>query len=245
MANGNREADTAGLLVSVRSVTEAKEATDGGADIIDVKEPANGPLGAASQDTIDLIIQAVGDRKPVTAAFGELVNWDLQNEVPERLHAFKLGLAGARDIDWQDKLRNISQVLPTGASLVAVAYADHQKANSPTYEEILEFAIQNTVPYFLLDTFDKSHGNLLDCFPVNLLNRLLKQLKDHGIQTVLAGSLRLNEMKKLVSIAPTAFGVRTAVCEGGRQGVVSKPLVEALQTDLKALNRAAKDALPV
>ena len=37
------------LLVSVRSAAEAEEALAGGAALIDVKEPANGPLGKAPQ----------------------------------------------------------------------------------------------------------------------------------------------------------------------------------------------------
>src|SRR5207237_10897019 len=34
-----------GLLVSVRSATEAGAALEGGADLIDIKEPRHGPLG--------------------------------------------------------------------------------------------------------------------------------------------------------------------------------------------------------
>ena len=240
----DNKAESAKLLVSVRSVAEAEAAIDGGADIIDIKEPNHGSLGAASLDVIRLIIHAVGGRKPVTAALGELVDWNSQNVIPMGLHAVKFGLAGARDEDWQEKLSCITKLLPKGTSLVAVAYADHQKANSPTIEEVSEFAIRTNVPYFLLDTFDKSHGSLLEHLPVNLVIRLVKQLKEHDIQTVVAGGLHLNEIQRLVLTSPAAFGFRTAVCEGGRQGVVSKQLVEALQTDLKALNRAANDALP-
>ena len=38
---------TPGLLVSVRAADEVAAALDGGADIIDVKEPAKGPLAPA------------------------------------------------------------------------------------------------------------------------------------------------------------------------------------------------------
>ena len=41
-----------GLLVSVRSAAEALAALAGGADVIDVKEPNQGSLGAADDDTI-------------------------------------------------------------------------------------------------------------------------------------------------------------------------------------------------
>ena len=37
-----------GLLVSVRNVEEALAALEGGASLIDVKEPSRGPLGRAA-----------------------------------------------------------------------------------------------------------------------------------------------------------------------------------------------------
>ena len=40
------------LLVSVRNATEAAAAVLGGADILDVKEPANGPLGRGRPDRL-------------------------------------------------------------------------------------------------------------------------------------------------------------------------------------------------
>src|SRR5436309_16136851 len=62
-----------GLLVSVRSSEEAIAALEGGADIIDVKEPRRGSLGAADPGTVSEIIRVINRRAPVTAAFGELV----------------------------------------------------------------------------------------------------------------------------------------------------------------------------
>ena len=50
------------LLVSVRSADEARAALAGGADLIDVKEPAHGPLGAARQPPRAALCQAVAMR---------------------------------------------------------------------------------------------------------------------------------------------------------------------------------------
>lgn len=63
------------LLVSVRDQLEAQAAMDGGADIIDVKDPGTGPLGFAGFDTISQIAELVGDRVPVSAALGECTDW--------------------------------------------------------------------------------------------------------------------------------------------------------------------------
>lgn len=63
------------LLVSVRDCVEAQAALDGGADIIDVKDPGTGPLGFAGFETICRISRLVDDRVPVSAAFGECCDW--------------------------------------------------------------------------------------------------------------------------------------------------------------------------
>jgi uncharacterized protein (UPF0264 family) len=60
------------LLVSVRSAAEAAAALAGGAGLIDVKEPARGALGRADAAVIAAVVRAVGGRRPVSAALGEL-----------------------------------------------------------------------------------------------------------------------------------------------------------------------------
>ena len=74
MLNLKRNSQSPGLLVSVRNVTEALTALEAGADVIDVKEPTRGSLGAADSATLAAIAQAVGGRAPVTAALGELTD---------------------------------------------------------------------------------------------------------------------------------------------------------------------------
>ena len=61
-----------GLLVSVRSAAEALVAMAGGADLIDVKEPSRGSLGAVDPEVLSEICDAVGGRLPISAALGEL-----------------------------------------------------------------------------------------------------------------------------------------------------------------------------
>src|SRR5205823_6162635 len=56
------------LLVSVRGSVEARAAVAGGADVIDAKDPARGPLGAVRRDRLAAIRLAVGAARPVSAA---------------------------------------------------------------------------------------------------------------------------------------------------------------------------------
>ena len=70
------EGAMAGLLVSVRSADEARAAVDGGASVVDVKEPDRGPLGRASAATWRAVRAAVPPAIPVSVALGELRDWD-------------------------------------------------------------------------------------------------------------------------------------------------------------------------
>src|SRR5215472_5029815 len=87
------------LLVSVRSASEVEAALRGGASVIDVKEPARGSLGRASDRTIAEVVCFVAGKRPVSAALGELakslaVEWPRANLF---LAYVKWGLAGYED----------------------------------------------------------------------------------------------------------------------------------------------------
>src|SRR5689334_8928721 len=102
------------LLVSVRDADEAREAFAGGADIIDVKEPNHGSLGAATTPQL-LAVRGAIDCVPLSAALGEL----LDEASPEQLGAVsqydfaKVGLAGcARLDDWPHRWQALISRLP-------------------------------------------------------------------------------------------------------------------------------------
>src|SRR5262245_66329327 len=59
------------LLVSVADATDAAAALEGGADIIDAKDPLSGALGAVSLETLRGICAEVNHRRAVTAALGD------------------------------------------------------------------------------------------------------------------------------------------------------------------------------
>ena len=61
------------LLVSVRCADEVAIAVDGGADIIDVKEPSHGSLGMATPETLAACATVVPEQLLWTVAGGELV----------------------------------------------------------------------------------------------------------------------------------------------------------------------------
>ena len=61
-----------GMLASVRSVSEARIVVECGADLVDLKEPAHGALGAVPVERARAIVRAVDARALTSATVGDL-----------------------------------------------------------------------------------------------------------------------------------------------------------------------------
>src|SRR5690242_10579669 len=127
------------LLVSVRSAAEVAAAVEGGADVIDAKEPSRGSLGAVDAAALAGIAHAVPDGLPLSIALGDpsapravAGAMELIRAVPRRPAKLyvKVGLAGvalpelARSVlaAAVDAARQVS----LEPEVVAVAYADYE-----------------------------------------------------------------------------------------------------------------------
>jgi uncharacterized protein (UPF0264 family) len=205
------------LLVSVRSAEEAQTALDGGASIIDVKEPALGSLGRASASTIARVIGHVAGLVPVSAALGDLDGHRADgSEDPSfrGLSYVKWGLAGTAP-RWQQLLLSAAikhNAFNPDCLPVAVAYADWQAARAPNPDAVLSFVRKQAWPVFLLDTWQKDGRTLLDWLSYREIGRLCQICGRDGIQVALAGSLGINQIAQLLALEPDIFAVRGAVC---------------------------------
>jgi (5-formylfuran-3-yl)methyl phosphate synthase len=210
----------AGLLVSVRSAAEAKAALAGGAVLIDVKEPANGSLGRASDSAICSVLEVVGRHCEVSAALGELRQQE-PGFAGQGLSFVKWGLSGyGRGGRWKKELIAAADVLrqtSPGTSAVAVAYADWQTAGAPRPADVCDFACNNGWSALLVDTWDKDGRTLLDHCTRREISRLCLKCRATGVRIALAGSLGARQIRLLTPTNPDWFAVRTAVCKGARR----------------------------
>lgn len=220
-----------GLLVSVRSVDEVDAALSGGADLIDVKEPAKGPLGPAEAEVVAAVIARVKNRVPVSAALGEWspnaitdAHWHLELKI----NYVKWGLAGytARP-GWGEDLLDTRRELPVGMEMVAVAYADWERAKSVPPGEMVRFAKRFRFKAFLLDTWGKDGKTLLDFASPGEVAELVESLKRVEMTVAIGGSLRPEHVKQLKAVAPDYYAVRSSACAAGkRDGVIDAARVK-------------------
>ncbi len=222
---------TPGLLISVRSKDEVAAALTGGADLIDVKEPAKGPLAPAEAEVVAAVIDAVKGKVPVSAALGEWspnaitdAHWHLEL----KLNYVKWGLAGyTATPGWGEDLLDTRRQLPVGMEMVAVAYADWERAKSVPPAELVRFAKRFRFKAFLLDTWGKDGKTLLDFMKPDEVAELVESLRRLSIIVAVGGSLRPEQAKQLKAAAPDYFAVRSSACAAGkRDGVIDQARVK-------------------
>ena len=239
------------LLVSVRCADEVAIAVDGGADIIDVKEPSHGSLGMATPETLAACATVVPEQLLWTVAGGELIEniesgFAAVQEVGgqeaacsrrslKRLpDAVKFGLSQCEGTPWEHVFQNVGGQLPECVQVIPVAYADQQAASSPAVDTVLEAAARHGWETVLVDTFDKlQSGSLLDLVAVGTIEQWVARARDLGVRIVLAGRLSLQDVSVVAACEPMAVAVRSAVCVGGRNGRVDIGLVRMVASQCR------------
>lgn len=228
------------LLVSVRSVAEAEAALRGGADWIDLKEPANGALGAVNAEVARKIIERIAGQAKISAAAGELLDWptSIARELlhVEGISQLKLGLSACRDQRWRDAwLAAQREIAAAGKELVAVSYADDAAADSPAPPEVAALAVDARCRWLLIDTFDKRSGTLLECLAAEQLRAMFQSVRRAGVTTAAAGRLTPAAIAALPLESVDVVAVRSAACGGDRAGMVCVEQVAALRELIHAV----------
>jgi uncharacterized protein (UPF0264 family) len=234
------------LLVSVVDVASARVAVAAGADIVDVKNPAEGALGAPSPTVIEGVRAAVPAEVPVSAAIGDMPNLPgtaaLAALGAARSGAtfLKVGLWGvSTEAEAVALLRTVRDGVAgvPGAVVVAAAYADARRmAHAPLAPELLpRVARAAGVGVCLLDTAIKDGRGLLDWLSPHALTSLVADAHAAGLQFALAGALRAEHLPVIRATAADIAGVRSAACrDGTRFGPLDAARVRALRAACEA-----------
>lgn len=220
------------MLASVRSLDEALIALEGGTDLIDLKEPSRGALGALDHAAVRICVQAIGGRRPVSATIGDLPSMDpqLMTAAVERMAAtgvdfIKIGFfAGMRCFDCARALA----ALAYRCRLIAVIFADEPWSLDPSpsgrragvRNDLIALTNALAAAGFtgaMLDTVHKTGKTLRDWRKDAELREFVNRASDQGLLTGLAGSLRKEDVPPLLAIEPDYLGFRGALCSGAHR----------------------------
>lgn len=229
------------LLVSVVSAQEARRALVGGADIIDVKDPAEGALGAPSPRILAEVVREVGMEAPVSAALGDLPNLPHTAALAARGAALsgagyvKVGLRGVCDLDGAVALMSaVADALGAPTEVIAAAYADADVLDPPALAPawLPELVERTGVSGALVDTFVKDGRGLYHWLSETELADLIARTRRAGASFGVAGQLTRGQLRH---VAADVVGVRSAVCRGGdRAAELDADLVAAAVAEIRA-----------
>ncbi|WP_045224746.1 (5-formylfuran-3-yl)methyl phosphate synthase [Methyloterricola oryzae] len=215
-----------GMLASVANLAEARLAAAAGADIIDLKAPRFGALGALPVSEVRLIVTELRGQRPISATVGDLpmcpstVFAAVQEMAATGVDYVKIGFFP--EGDWDGTLEILRSMAAAGVSLVAVLFAD-QPAELDWLPRLAKAGFAGA----MLDTMDKDRGSLTEVRDAEFLRAFVNQAQAHGLLCGLAGSLRARDIVPLRELAPDYLGFRGALCHGARR--VAEIDVNALQ----------------
>jgi (5-formylfuran-3-yl)methyl phosphate synthase len=204
------------FLASVRDLAEAETALLAGADIIALKGPAHGALGAVDDAATASILAAIDGERPVSATIGDLpmdppaIVQAVRRRAAQGVDFVKLGLFADGD-----PLGSLAALRPLSASVsfIVVVFADRL----PSFDAI-EAASSAGATGIMLDTADKGSGSLLDHLSLEEIGSFVARAREQGLLVGLAGSLRAEHVPELLGLRPDLLGFRGALCDGTRNG---------------------------
>lgn len=200
------------FLASVTCLNEAQLVLDANVDIIDLKNPAEGALGALPLKTIQEIVKLIDKRKLVSATIGDLVMDPLLIEPAVQaisetgVDIVKVGFFGSEN-HVACALSLKKQIL-NGTKVVAVLFAD-QHPNFDFMDNLKAAGFYGA----MLDTADKSSGGLLNHLSLEILSAFTQKAKSLNLLSGLAGSLTVNDISMLNECYPDYLGFRGALCD--------------------------------
>lgn len=241
------------LLVSIQSLEEARIVINSGCDILDIKNPAEGSLGANFPWVLKDIVNSfpnmrcetsatIGDlhHKPGTASLAGYAVASLG------IKYVKAGLFGSKTyeqaVEMISAVRRSVKMANKKSRFVASGFADWRKIKGLNPQDLIRATIKAKGDVVLLDTIIKDGSNLFDNIGVNELRKIVDSCHKAGIKCALAGSIKLEHLEKLAKISPDFIGVRGAICSDlkNRKSSIDPSRAKEFVQRVKEITKKAK-----
>jgi len=223
-----------GMLASITGVDEARLAIECGADLIDLKDPARGALGALDALIARDIVATFAGAATLSATVGDFPSMEPRDvfaatryTVELGVDFVKVGLFGTpRDTECIQALAPLA----AQARLIAVQFADL----APDLQLAGRLA-EAGFAGVMLDTARKEGPGLPHLMTEGQLSHFVNDARALGLIAGLAGKLRVADIAALLALQPDYLGFRGALC---------KQQQRSAEFDLEAL-RAVRSTIPM
>ncbi len=235
------------LLISPKTIEEAKIVIDNQVEYIDCKNPEEGSLGANFPWIIKQMKALIPNKSHqlLSATIGDFPNLPGSASLAALGAAvsgadiIKVGLKGPKNT--KDAIYLMRKVVKAvreyneDIKIVAAGYADRiRMESSPEFMSIPTIASESKADIAMLDTFIKDEKGLFDFLSFEQLIQFKNKAHKYDLEVALAGNLRMKNIQLINDISPDIIGVRTVVCEGydRNNGIIKAKLIEELKTEL-------------
>jgi len=208
------------FLASVRDAEEARAVLAAGADIVDLKDPAKGALGAVDPATITASVASVAGRVPVSATVGDLpMDAGPVHDAVVATAACGVDYVKFGVMPGGDPHGCFARLSAEPSNLILVFFADA----IPVFDPIAA-AVEAGACGVMLDTAGKQSGSLLDHMALEEIARFVTAASHANLTVGVAGSLRTACVPPLLALAPDIIGFRGALCQDGLRGSHLDPI---------------------
>ncbi len=227
------------LLVSPMNLDEARAALSGGADIIDVKNPKEGSLGANFPWAIKAVAELAAGKVPVSATIGDLefkpgtASLAALGAAMVGADYVKAGLLGAKT---QDQAREMMEGIVRAVKdfdprkkVVSAAYSDYARAGSLSPMLLPAVARDAGADLVMVDTAKKDGRSTFEFMSEEDLRSFISLGHKMGLEVAVAGTIGFDHLEMLKRLNPDIIGVRGVVCGGDRRSSIRPELVEKLK----------------
>jgi uncharacterized protein (UPF0264 family) len=234
------------LMVSVVSPEEVPTAIAGGADILDVKNPAEGSLGAPAAHILQNVTAITPDSVKVSAAIGDMPNLPGTASLAAlgaascEVDYVKVGLFGPKSegeaVYLLEMVRRAVSAF-TSVKIIAAGYADAQRCGTLDPCLLPGIARKAQISGCLLDTYIKDGHNLFDFLAPEILRSLAMEAHAGGLLFALAGALQAEHLRLAQDAGADIVGVRTAACrDNQRKGPLDLEKIRLLRRQMAQHN---------
>lgn len=235
------------VLVSPQNTAEALVCISAGVEIVDVKNPDEGSLGANFPWVIREIKAQVGSRALLSATVGDVpfkpgtISQAALGAVTAGADYVKVGLYGITNATETYALmaavKRAAEMAQRRVTVVACAYADASRIGAIGPLEAISPVKEAGCDGIMIDTAIKDGKSLFAHQDVEALKKFVDTARALGLLTALAGSITKEHLGQLATIRPDIIGVRGAVCESRDRvrGRMTKELIEDFLSAASAL----------
>lgn len=223
------ETSVTSMLASAATENEAQVLTSLGVDILDLKDPSRGALGALQVQLVEEIVSRF-PAQTISATVGDLpmdpvlIAQAVDEMAATGVKYVKVGFF-APEAEWPPVLAALEPLAMRGVAIIAVLFGDQ-----PITLAMLSAFKRSAFHGVMIDTADKTKGSLLAQRDIQWLKAFVDTGRRLGLLTGLAGSLLLEDVPSLKALGPDYLGFRGALCLSGRTGSLDPGAVQSVRT---------------